>query len=151
MPDWHIVYEAAVDETNPAVFERLVFDAEDAIQHRLRELSKGPDSPLELKEISDAVDNIPRLKTERLGWPRPDGAIENCGPVRAHAPLCVPGSFARVNPSRFFQDREAQTTEEFHQCRCSTAELCLEYRSSLKAQDEQSRSVERGRPSTCRS
>ena len=48
MPDWRVPYEAAVDETNPAVFERLAFDAEDAIQHRLRELSKNPDGPLEL-------------------------------------------------------------------------------------------------------
>src|SRR5215472_3180340 len=71
MPDWRVLYEAAVDETNPAVFERLVFDTEDAIQYRLRELSKNPDGPLELNEISDAVANILTLKTERLGWPDP--------------------------------------------------------------------------------
>lgn len=71
MPDWHILYEAAVGETNPGVFERLVFETEQAIWRRLRELSKVPDGPLELNEISDAVLNMLRLKTERLGWPNP--------------------------------------------------------------------------------
>ena len=71
MPDWHTFYEATVDETNPAVFERLVFETEYAILRRLRELSKNPDGPLELNEISDAVANILRLKSERLGWPNP--------------------------------------------------------------------------------
>ena len=88
MPDWHVLYEAAVDETNPDVFERLGFDAEDAIQHRLRELSKIPDGPLEINEISYAVDNILRLKTERLGWPDPI-APSNTAARYAHTLLFV--------------------------------------------------------------
>jgi len=88
MPDWHILYEAAVSETNPSVFERLVFDTEDAIQYRLRELSKNPDGPLELNEISDAVGIILRLKTERLGWPDPT-APSNTAARYAHTLLFV--------------------------------------------------------------
>ena len=71
LAEWRILYEAAVDEANPGVFERLVFETEYAILRRLRELSKNPDGPLELNEISDAVANILRLKSERLGWPNP--------------------------------------------------------------------------------
>ena len=74
MPDWRVLYEAAVDEVDPSAFERLLFETEDAICHRLRELSKNPDGPLELNEISDAVDNMLRLKTARLGWPSPMAA-----------------------------------------------------------------------------
>ena len=74
MPDWRVLYEATVDEINPSVFERLLFETEDAIRHRLRELSKNPDGSLELNEISDAVDNMLRLKTARLGWPNPMAA-----------------------------------------------------------------------------
>src|SRR5215472_5061696 len=88
MPDWRVLYEAAVDETNPAVFERLVFDAEDAIQIRLQELSKNPDGPPELNEISDAVNYILRLKTERLAWPDPT-APSNTASRYAHTLLFV--------------------------------------------------------------
>jgi len=48
MPDWHILDEAVVGESNPSLFERLVFEPEDAIWRRLWELSKNPDGPLEL-------------------------------------------------------------------------------------------------------
>jgi len=74
MRDWHILYEAAVGESNPSAFERLVIESEDAICCRLRELSKNPDGPLELNEISDAVANLLKLKTARLGWPDPTNA-----------------------------------------------------------------------------
>jgi hypothetical protein len=74
MQDWHILYQAAVDESNPSAFERLVFETEHAICCRLRELSKNPDGPLELNEISDAVENLLKLKTVRLGWPDPMNA-----------------------------------------------------------------------------
>jgi hypothetical protein len=41
MPDWHILYEAAVDEMNPGVLEHLVYEMEAAVWCRLRGLSKN--------------------------------------------------------------------------------------------------------------
>jgi hypothetical protein len=114
MPDWHILYEAALGETNPAVFERLVFDAEDAIEHRLREMPKNPDGPLELNEISDAVGNILRLKTERLGWPDPT-APSNTVARYAHTLLFVcpecnlPVSISRICNEKSLEMIDAQS------------------------------------------
>jgi hypothetical protein len=71
MVDWHILYETAVEETNPAVFERIVYQAEDAMCSRLRELSHSENGALELAEIAEAAQVILELKTERLGWPSP--------------------------------------------------------------------------------
>ena len=72
MAEWRILYEAAVDEANPGVFERLVYETEDAICWRLRELSGNMSDPLEVNEISEAAKNILKLKIERLGWPNPN-------------------------------------------------------------------------------
>jgi hypothetical protein len=119
MSDWRVLYEAAVDETNPAVFERLVSDTEDAIQYRLRELSKNPDGPLELNEISDAVAHILTLKTERLGWPDPT-APSNTAARYAHTLLFVcPECNLPVSASRICNEKSLELIDAqcFHlQC-----------------------------------
>jgi hypothetical protein len=71
MFDWHILYEVAVQETNPAVFERIVYQTEDAMCRRLQELSHSANGVPELAEIAEAAQVILELKTERLGWPSP--------------------------------------------------------------------------------
>ena len=115
MPDWHILYEAVVGETNPSVFERLVFETEDAIWRRLRELSKNPDGPLELSAISDAVEVILRLKVERLGWPNPTGSARSFPSARyAHTflfmcPDCnMPIAISRIRPERNLETIESR-------------------------------------------
>jgi hypothetical protein len=114
MPDWHILYDAVVGETNPSVFERLIFETEDAIQRRLRELSKNPDGPLELNEISDAVENMLRLKTERLGWPEPTAPSKTAARY-AHTllflcPECtLPVSISRVCYAKSLEVIDAQS------------------------------------------
>ena len=75
MPDWHILYEAAVEETNPGIFERLVYETEDAICGRLRQLSHSTNASPELDEIAHSAQTILQLKTERLGWPNPSTSL----------------------------------------------------------------------------
>ena len=122
MPDWRVLYEATVDEINPCVFERLLFETEDAIRHRLRELSKNPDGSLELNEISDAVDNILKLKTARLGWPNPMAAPLPAARY-AHTflfvcPECnLPISISRIRSKRNLETIESQSFEfKCHYC-----------------------------------
>lgn len=71
MPDWHILYAAAVEETNPTVFERLIYETEDAICGRLRQLSHNSNNTPEQLEIALTAQKILVLKSERLGWPNP--------------------------------------------------------------------------------
>ena len=116
MADWHLLYEAVVDERNPRVFERLVFETEDAIWHCLRELSKNPDGPLELNEISDAVENMLRLKTARLGWPNPMAAslhtTRYAHTVLFVCPKCnLPISIYRIRSERNLETIESQSFE----------------------------------------
>lgn len=67
MPDWHILYEAAVSETNPTVLEELISETEDAISCRLRGVAKGSNGRSEDYEIREALKTLLRLKVERLG------------------------------------------------------------------------------------
>lgn len=67
MPDWHILYEAAVSETNPTVLEQLISETEDAILRRLQRVAKGSQSRLENDEITKALKTLLQLKVERLG------------------------------------------------------------------------------------
>jgi hypothetical protein len=52
--DWHVLYEAALSETNPSVLEQLISETEYAIR-------------LEDSEIKDALRTLLQLKIERLG------------------------------------------------------------------------------------
>ena len=66
-PDWHILYEAAVSETNPTVLEQLISETEDAILYRLEGLAVGSEDSLEHLEIGKALQTLLQLKIERLG------------------------------------------------------------------------------------
>ena len=129
MQDWHILYQAAVDESNPSAFERLVFETEHAICCRLRELSKNPDGPLELNEISAAVDNMLRLKTERLGWPDPTASSYTAARY-AHTLLFVcpecnlPASISRICNEKSLEVIDAQSFHlECGYCHASSTAL----------------------------
>jgi hypothetical protein len=65
--DWHILYEAAVSETNPTVLEELISETEDAISWRLQRVAKTSEGRLEDCEIREALKTLVRLKVERLG------------------------------------------------------------------------------------
>jgi hypothetical protein len=116
MKDWHILYEAAVGETSPSVFEGLIYKTEVAIYHRLRELSKFEDSNLELDDITQTTQKILELKAERLGWPNPAGS---CWPLTsacyAHTLLFVcrecnsPISISRIGSGRNLEDIDAES------------------------------------------
>jgi hypothetical protein len=67
--DWRALYESAVSEQNSAVLQRLIYEAESAIQSRQKELRNEPyDSP-ERQEHGIAETALIRLKSERLRWP----------------------------------------------------------------------------------
>lgn len=68
---WHDLYQSCVSETNPAKLERLVFDTEDAIFLRLRELSTEAHLSDESLALKQAAQKLLELKTEKLGWPDP--------------------------------------------------------------------------------
>lgn len=68
---WQKLLESCVSETNPARLEKLVFDTEDAIYLRLRELSNEPYPSDESLELKQAAQKLLQLKIEKLGWTDP--------------------------------------------------------------------------------
>ena len=68
---WQKLLESCVSETNPAKLERLVFDTEDAIYLRFRELSTESDISEEYLALKQAARKLLVLKIEKLGWPNP--------------------------------------------------------------------------------
>jgi hypothetical protein len=67
--DWRALYESAMSEQNSAVLQRLIYEAESAVQSRQKELrNESYDSP-ERRELGIAEAALIRLKSEKLRWP----------------------------------------------------------------------------------
>jgi hypothetical protein len=72
---WLDLYKSCVSETNRDKLEKLVYETEDAIFLRSRELSTEtypncPPKPIyEVQALRQAAQKLLQLKTEKLGWP----------------------------------------------------------------------------------
>ena len=69
---WQDLYQFCVSEINPAKPEQLVFDTEDAIFLRLRELSTEPHLFEESLTLKQAAQKLLELKIGKLGWADPN-------------------------------------------------------------------------------
>lgn len=68
---WQALYDSCICETNLQRLEKLVFETEDAIFLRLRELATKPHLSDESQALKQAAQKLLKLKTEKLGWPNP--------------------------------------------------------------------------------
>jgi hypothetical protein len=68
---WQKLLESCVSETNPDKLEKLVFDAEDAIYLRMRELTAQPYRSDESLALKQAAQQLLQLKIEKMGWRDP--------------------------------------------------------------------------------
>lgn len=68
---WQDLYHSCISETDPEKLQELVFELEDAIFLRLRELSTEPHLSDESLALKQAAQTLLELKTEKLGWPDP--------------------------------------------------------------------------------
>jgi hypothetical protein len=70
---WQDLYQSCISEIDPEKLERLIFDLEDAIVVRWRELSSDPDCD-EAWALKQAAQKLLELKSEKLGWSDPANA-----------------------------------------------------------------------------
>jgi len=68
---WRKLYDSCVCETNLAKLGKLVFETEDAIYLRSRELSKESHIGDEVRELSRAAKVLLEIRITKLGWPDP--------------------------------------------------------------------------------
>lgn len=68
---WQQLYESCVFERNLERLNKLVFEAEDAIYLRSRELSKEPHIADEVRALSRAAKRLQEIKIRKLGWSDP--------------------------------------------------------------------------------
>jgi hypothetical protein len=68
-PAWQKPYEAALEESDPQIFARLVREAEGAIFERMVTLSFNPAAHKEDKAIEEACQRLLIIKTEKLKSP----------------------------------------------------------------------------------
>lgn len=68
---WRKLYDSCVCETNLAKLGKLVFETEDAIYLRSRELSKESHIGDEVRELSRAAKVLLEIRIRKLGWPDP--------------------------------------------------------------------------------
>ena len=66
---WRKLYKSCACETNLAKLSKLVFETEDAIFPRSRELSKESHIGDEVRALSQAARVLVDIKIEKLGWP----------------------------------------------------------------------------------
>ncbi len=65
---WQKLYESCVFERNLERLSKLVFEAEDAIYLRSRELSKESHIADEVQALSQAAKGLLEIKIKKLGW-----------------------------------------------------------------------------------
>jgi hypothetical protein len=65
---WRKLYDSCVCETNLAKLGKLVFETEDAIYLRSRELSKESHIGDEVQALSRAAKVLMKIRTRKLGW-----------------------------------------------------------------------------------
>jgi hypothetical protein len=68
---WQELCESCVFETNLQRLGKLVFEAEDAIYLRSRELSKESHIANEVQALRQAAKGLVEIKIKKLGWPDP--------------------------------------------------------------------------------
>jgi hypothetical protein len=68
---WQQLYESCFLETNLRKLDKLVFEAEDAIYLRSRELSKESHIADEVQALRLAANGLLEIKIKKLGWPDP--------------------------------------------------------------------------------
>jgi hypothetical protein len=72
---WQKLYESCVFETNLERLDKLVFETEDAIYLRSRELSNESHIADEVQALRRAANGLLDIKIKKLGWPDPAKAI----------------------------------------------------------------------------
>jgi hypothetical protein len=70
-PEWQNPLLQAQLETDPQRVQERVFQAEAAIFARLQELAGSSDRHQESAAISNATEELLRIKTDKLKWPLP--------------------------------------------------------------------------------
>ena len=66
---WALLYNDCLAETDPLKLQILVVALEEAISQRLRELNGKPGGQHEILALETAADNVPKIKTTKLGFP----------------------------------------------------------------------------------
>ena len=68
---WQKLYESCVFETDLERLDKLVFETEDAIYLRSRELSKESHIASEIQALREASRRLQEIKIKKLGWTDP--------------------------------------------------------------------------------
>jgi hypothetical protein len=68
-PDWALLFDDFVTQTDPAAFKVRLEPLETAIYFRMQELAASPDSQVELSAIDAACRKILEIKNGKLGFP----------------------------------------------------------------------------------
>ena len=68
---WQKLYESCASETNLGSLDKLVFELEDAIYLRSRELSNESHIADEVQALRRAANGLLEIKIKKLGWPDP--------------------------------------------------------------------------------
>ena len=68
---WQQLYESCVFERNLERLNKLVFETEDAIYLRSRELSNESYIADEVQALRRAANGLLEIKIKKLGWPDP--------------------------------------------------------------------------------
>jgi hypothetical protein len=68
---WREAYRRTRNDQDSTKLVEHVLEAEGAIFVRLQELKSSQDHNRERAEIEEAVSDLLKIKTERLGWPDP--------------------------------------------------------------------------------
>jgi len=68
---WQKLYESCVFERNLEKLNKLVFETEDAIYLRSRELSNESHIADEVQALRRAAKGLLEIKIKKLGWPAP--------------------------------------------------------------------------------
>jgi len=68
---WQELYESLVFEENLERLNKLVFETEDAIYLRSRELSKESHIASEIQALREASRRLQEIKIKKLGWTDP--------------------------------------------------------------------------------
>lgn len=68
---WQQLYESCVFERNLERLNKLVFETEDVIYLRSRELSKESHIASEIQALREASRRLQEIKIKKLGWTDP--------------------------------------------------------------------------------
>ena len=68
---WQKLYESCASETNLGSLDKLVFELEDAIYLRSRELSNESHIADEVQALRRAANGLLEIKINKLGWSDP--------------------------------------------------------------------------------